>query len=107
MPAFRRFQRDFDEVAQAWIEAGEETAESVEAARNGLRVLLADKSDPDRHGVGRVERLNWLFAYWADLADQVRQRGRKGVVPVLSLEAERRIADRKWEEMQRKRGKRS
>lgn len=95
LPAFRRFRSDFDQVTRAWIEAGVETVDSVDAARDGLREFLADTADPDEYGVGRVQRLQSLFGHWANLAQHQVPR-RKGVVPVLSFEAEARIADVWW-----------
>lgn len=94
LTAFRQFQRDFDQVAAGWIEAGEESAESVELARDGLRAYLAAPADPDEYGCSRPDRLCRVFDHWRGLTAG-RVAG-VAVVPVLSAAAESRVEDLKW-----------
>lgn len=97
MPAFEQFKRDFEQVAGQWIARREESEASMLVAREGLRRYLADGADPDEYGVGRVDRLRHVFAFWRDLARRECSQG-VAVVPVLGFDAERRIADGKWKE---------
>lgn len=92
--AFRQFVRDFQRVTARWIEACEETPDTVAAAREGLREYLAIPDDPDAYGVPRAQRLRDVFAFWRDRALSVPvSPSDRGAVPVLSFEAEARIAD--------------
>jgi hypothetical protein len=95
--AFRQFSRDFARVTAAWIDAGEESPETAASAREGLREYLSITDDPDGYGVARAQRLRDVFAFWRALALSVPVKSvDRGAVPVLSLEAEQRIADREW-----------
>lgn len=95
--AFRQFSRDFARVSALWIEAGEETPEKIATAREGLREYLSITNDPDAYGVPRAQRLGDVFAFWRELALAMPAKPvERAAVPVLSLEAEQRIADRKW-----------
>ena len=97
--AFRQFSRDFARVSALWIEAGEETPETIATAREALREYLGLTDDPDAYGVPRAQRLSDEFAFWRALwlGMPVQSVGR-AAVPVLSFEAEQRIADLKWKQ---------
>lgn len=94
-PDFRRFLGDFERVTAVWLDRGEETGESVEVARAGLRTYLADAADPDEHGTSRADRLRAVFEFWRDLAGRVA-RGGVAVQPVLPLAMAARHWDRDW-----------
>lgn len=99
--AFRQFVRDFARVTEHWVECDEETPETVATAREGLREYLGITDDPDAYGVPRSQRLRDVFAFWRALALSMPARAvERAAVPVLSLEAEQRIADRKWKQAQ-------
>lgn len=95
LPEFRAFGRDFDRACAAFVARGEETDESIVAAREGLRAYLANPADPDEYGTPRADRLRAVFGYWRALALRVAGRG-ICVAPVLSAESESRAADRAW-----------
>lgn len=96
-PAMRQFARDFDAMAQHWVDACEECAQSVAMARAGLRAYLADPADPDEYGVSRADRLRHVFEFWRGLVVEMRRsRSAEGVRPVLPFEAEVRLADLWW-----------
>lgn len=99
--AFRQFSRDFARVTAAWIDAGEESPETVATAREGLRAYLALTDDPDAHGVARARRLRDVFAFWRALAQTMPAKSAdRAVTPVLSAEAETRAADLEWKRKQ-------
>jgi hypothetical protein len=95
LPEFQRFMLDFERVTTVWLDRGEETADEIALARDGLRAYLADPADPDECGGGRVDRLRDVFAFWRDLAGRMT-RGGVAVQPVLPLELETRHWDREW-----------
>lgn len=96
---FRQFARDFAAVGRQWVAMGEETPESVEAARAGLRAYLEDPADPDGFGVARADRIQQVFRFWRALAVRTLRTAPRpaGVVPVLIDVAEARLADVWWE----------
>ena len=95
--AFRQFSRDFARVSARWVEQGEETPETIGAAREGLREYLSITDDPDAYGVSRAQRLGDVFAFWRALSKAMPAPVvLHGVVPVLSFDAEQRLADAHW-----------
>lgn len=95
--AFRQFSRDFARVSARWVEQGEETPDTIAAAREGLREYLSITDDPDAYGVSRAQRLGDVFAFWRALsAGMPAWVVLRGAVPVLSFEVEQRLADRHW-----------
>lgn len=95
LPMFREFSRSFDWVTSTWLIAGHESEQDVDVMREGVRRYIADTADPDAHGVQRDVRLRVLFEFWNTLRGELCPHG-VAVVPQLSIEAERRIADGKW-----------
>lgn len=95
--AFRQFSRDFARVSARWVEQGEETPDTIAAAREGLREYLSITDDPDAYGVSRAQRLGDVFAFWRALSTSMPAAVvLRGAVPVLSFEVEQRLADRHW-----------
>ena len=95
--AFRQFSRDFARVSARWVEQGEETPDTIAAAREGLREYLSITDDPDAYGVSRAQRLGDVFAFWRALSKAMPAPVvLHGVVPVLSCDAEQRLADAHW-----------
>lgn len=95
--AFRQFSRDFARVTARWVEQNEETSETIATAREGLRKYLSITDDPDTYGVSRAQRLADVFAFWREISMAMPQPVvLQGAVPVLSFEAEERIADILW-----------
>lgn len=93
--AFRQFSRDFARVSARWVEQGEETPDTIAAAREGLREYLSITDDPDAYGVSRAQRLGDVFAFWRALsAGMPAWVVLRAAVPVLSFEVEQRLADR-------------
>lgn len=95
--AFRQFSRDFARVSARWVEQGEETPETIATAREGLREYLSITDDPDAYGVARTQRLSDVFALWRALSlSMPAPTAQQGAAPVLSFEAEQRVADAHW-----------
>ena len=95
--AFRQFSRDFARVSARWVEQDEETPETIATAREGLREYLSITDDPDAYGVSRAQRLGDVFAFWRRLSmEQPAALLLRGATPVLSFDAEQRIADAHW-----------
>lgn len=79
------------------VEQGEETPDTIAAAREGLREYLSITDDPDAYGVSRAQRLGDVFAFWRALsAGMPAPVVLRGVVPVLSFDVEQRLADAHW-----------
>lgn len=83
MDAFRAFRRDFDWVTTTWIARREETEQSVEAMRAGVRELLALPSSPERN-----EKLGHMFDFWAALARRICPDGAV-IVPEFAISSKR------------------
>lgn len=95
-PAFRQFSRDFTRLTGYLIAVGEETPETVAAARAALRAYLAIPDDPDAYGVPRAARLCHVFDWWREAARRTQGPALVAVQPTLSDAAESRIADLWW-----------
>ncbi len=72
---FEVFRADLETVFGHWLATGEETAESLELAREGLRRFVEDRADPDAFGLSREARLGNLFAHFREMAVRVREGG--------------------------------
>lgn len=101
--AFRQFSRDFNAVTRHWVEQGEETPETVAAAREGLREYLGAIDDTNADSTPRETRLRDVFDFWRARAASlpVQSIGLVPVQPTLSDKAETRIADRHWQRQSR------